>query len=699
MNNPINNNAVAPAQLPDGSPHHYSNYGTAYYVTGYTPATPITPPQLSEQQQVVADLARYYDAFDTAAGRGRQDGVISDRDLQAVLDNPGQFGNLDSEQVRSMVAAAEYLLETEPDFLRELAGGDTKMDRREFATHLSSADFPEGALTTTQQAAVDRAHLLGLAEQAHLGEVDYAAVEELAGQILERSQEDSAYAVELFANDLGAEGVYTVLQGLGQIVSENIPWLNPEGISGAQLQRDIFTPLTESLAIAMSEPGGAELADGLLAVDSPAAQWHLALMLASDNGSLSSNFVALAADALLVQDSYHTPNSFYGGELNHISGGNNYGADSIALDALRSNPEAAYQYVTSLEAGESGVNAEGFSSTRMERLDGLMRWPAAGPFSDEINAELAGQVLEHALIDYPDSPGAPANAQQRADAALWRMMDEAGEGDVPDAMKLQLAGIAALRIEHIGDMVSASQAEQIDVFYMNGLPENGLVPDFAQSFQEFAQEIGYDNDAALLLTAAGVEYMTIQGEHVSTELSDISEISAPEIELAFQHEFGKAAELFSLMGAGFDDAGFDQQQRHDALFSSLSAVSNGGVGIGLAVSPLTGGTSAAAGIGLRHVTGEGLDWLKSATAPDSVDLGEFLDSATGPMSSVVATAIYNNPDARQAMLDSRTSTQGMESITYEEFLELPQVRDLLTAVVSPTENNIMTGVLFNDFLR
>ncbi|NLB59269.1 MAG: hypothetical protein GX805_12540, partial [Gammaproteobacteria bacterium] len=147
MNNPINNNAVAPAQLPDGSPHHYSNYGTAYYVTGYTPATPITPPQLSEQQQVVADLARYYDAFDTAAGRGRQDGVISDRDLQAVLDNPGQFGNLDSEQVRSMVAAAEYLLETEPDFLRELAGGDTKMDRREFATHLSSADFPEGALT------------------------------------------------------------------------------------------------------------------------------------------------------------------------------------------------------------------------------------------------------------------------------------------------------------------------------------------------------------------------------------------------------------------------------------------------------------------------------------------------------------------------------------------------------------------------
>jgi hypothetical protein len=51
------------------------------------------------------------------------------------------------------------------------------------------------------------------------------------------------------------------------------------------------------------------------------------------------------------------------------------------------------------------------------------------------------------------------------------------------------------------------------------------------------------------------------------------------------------------------------------------------------------------------------------------------------------------------MLDSRTSSQGMESITYEEFLELPQVRDLLTAVVSPTENNIMTGVLFNDFLR
>src|SRR5690606_30903404 len=149
-------------------------------------------------------------------------------------------------------------------------------------------------------------------EQAHLGDVDYAVVEELAGQILERSQEDSAYALELFANDLGAEGVFTVLQGLGQIVSENVPWLNPDGISGAQLQRDIFTPLTESLAIAMNEPGGAELAQGLLAVESPAAQWHLALILASDNGSLSTNFVARAAEALLVQDSHHSPNTFYG---------------------------------------------------------------------------------------------------------------------------------------------------------------------------------------------------------------------------------------------------------------------------------------------------------------------------------------------------------------------------------------------------
>src|SRR5688572_27930447 len=137
--------------------------------------------------------------------------------------------------------------------------------------------------------------------------------------------------------------------------------MSTEPISGAQLQRERFTALPEALATAKREPGGARLTDGLPAVDSPAAQWHLELLLPSVNGSLCSNFVALAADALLVQDSYHTPDSFYGGELNHSSGGNDYGADSIALDALRSSPEAAYQYVTSLEAGESGVNAEGFS--------------------------------------------------------------------------------------------------------------------------------------------------------------------------------------------------------------------------------------------------------------------------------------------------------------------------------------------------
>ena len=696
MNNPINNNAVAPAQLPDGSPHHYSNYGTAYYVTGYTPATPITPPQLSEQQQVVADLARYYDAFDTAAGRGRQDGVISDRDLQAVLDNPGQFGNLDSEQVRSMVAAAEYLLETEPDFLRELAGGDTKMDRREFATHLSSADFPEGALTTTQQAAVDRAHLLGMAGQVERGEVDYSTVQELAGKILERSQDDSAYATALFSNELGQEGIEEVLVGLDTLIRDNSRIF---GVSGPELQRDIFTPLTESMAIAMDAPGGDALADALLTPESGYARAQLALMLTSDNGSLSSNFIARAAEQLLAPgDREMHSTHLVAPHLGYLSGEPGSSLQSMALDALQSNPEAAYQYVTALEPADDGAHPEGFSSTRMERLDGLMRWPSS-LFNDDVNAELAGQVLEHALISYPDSAGAPSNAQQRADAALWRMMDEAGKGDVPDAMKLQLAGLAGLRIEHIGDMVSASQADQIDVFYMNGLPEGNRVPDFAQSFQEFAQEIGYDNDAALLLTAAGVEYMTIQADHVSVELSDLMDLSESGIAQAFGDEFDKVGDLFALMGAGFDNAGVDQEQRHEALFSALSTASNGAVGVGLAVSPLTGGTSAAAGVGLRHVTGEGLDLLKAATAPDIVDLGDFVSQATDPMGTIVAWAVYNNPDARQAMLDSRSSTQGTESISFEEFLDLGQVKDLVATVVTPTGNNIMTGVLFNDFLR
>lgn len=136
----------------------------------------------------------------------------------------------------------------------------------------------------------------------------------------------------------------------------------------------------------------------------------------------------------------------------------------VAVEALGANPEASAQFM-----GEDQVRALVFGSGGVDHY----------PDGDQTRfLEAAGDVLEHAVI----TEGVLGTGDDRTptDEILIDIITVA-DGDVPDAMKDQLAAISALTMDRIQDFVV----------------EGG---DLEDDVQNYFQELSYSETAVERLT-------------------------------------------------------------------------------------------------------------------------------------------------------------------------------------------------------
>ena len=108
----------------------------------------------------------------------------------------------------------------------------------------------------------------------------------------------------------------------------------------------------------------------------------------------------------------------------------------------------------------------------------------------------------------------------------------------------------------------------------------------------------------------------------------------------------------------------------------------------LAASPLTGGTSAVVGAGLKGAVGFGLSSLASATAPDIVTRIEDFHRAAGhQLDAVVAWTLFEDERLRAELLEEWQTTGGVPAAQasqamsdFAAFRELKPVQNISGAV-------------------
>jgi hypothetical protein len=364
--------------------------------------------------------------------------------------------------------------------------------------------------------------------------------------------------------------------------------------------------------------------------------------------------------------------------------GNRFGSyEIVAVTALANDRDASFAFLT---ASVANVDALIWPAGRLDTTG----WDGASEL--EVFAGLAGRVLERGLQELPHLPGA-TEAQRQAAAQVWDgIVERVGDrGRMPDELKRQLAGLAAMRmvVDGFGDQIANADRNERD------------------RAVAFFQELSHDAAARHTLVGGAVDYLQYKyGVEVQDQLLRTTHRSVGEVVARFPSQSEEIARVLSALGEGMHRAGVSEQERHAALFAALSTIGDLGVGVGVAASPLTGGASVVVGGGLKGAVGFGLDSLQDATAPDVAErLIDFQRDVSTPLRQMTGWALFGDERLRTELLAAWQETDGLTdrqvsraAADFGAFLELEQVRDITAAVAGSTEQGVLVQVLWADLL-
>lgn len=615
----------------------------------------------------------------------------ADKELGHAVPNHGQ-------QLQALLDRMEEL----DGFVRRVGGAFAEVDHRS-ELFLRTGVWPDAVVTA--DALIDRRVAFVSREQALAAAVEDAAalhrlVERYGGDLLDegfldaypqlaavlarirdRAAADPVYGQALFVAHLGEDGLRQVLDTIaayGQAKHQLLLAGQDHPLTALNLHRDLVVPLGRAFG-QLSEPDSCHvLADRLLDVQSPIQQRQLAMLLSA--GGHNPDWTARAASQLLTADPMFNfligPEGWGSSQLL----GNRFGSyEIVAVTALANDRDASFAFLT---ASPANVDALIWPAGRLDATG----WDGASEL--EVFAERAGRVMERGLQELPHLPGA-TQAQRQAAAQVWDgIVERVGErGRVPDELKRQLAGLAAMRmvVDGFGDQIADTKVDD----------------SYQEKVRAFFKELSHDDQAAALLMLGGLDYLQAVIARDAARYFptlDPTQASASEFMAVLNMAESDARAVLVAIGSGLDDARVSDQAQHAALFGAINFIGDTAVGLGVAASPLSGGTSALVGLTLRGSVSTVSGWLEGGTRPGRADdLQGFRSNTAEPMQSIILRTLFVEEGSRASI--ARAHGIDPDTVTFEEFVELPLAQGLAVGFVDQAEGGVVRELLWGDLLR
>lgn len=468
-----------------------------------------------------------------------------------------------------------------------------------------------------------------LVERANAGDEEaieaYAEIEALMAE-MGGNASDEAYS-EALMSQLGTDGITDVTRLIA-----NYGYLDGgEGqpLAGLDSETALGVPFSEVFAAASRE-GIDDIEADLLAIED-GGRTALAVLLIS--GNAQPEFTAGAAGRLLPLPEDHDAQH----ELTYL------------LAQYDGTPSA--QEYALLALARSDAAAFAFASASEENLSVLLR-----PYEhllavqgSEDPEQLAADALEGGLIHHP-----AADPTADPDQAIAWMVQDVGDGDIPDVIKRSAARVGVTAYDHIATNLHETSTV--------GNPPPGLEGVSEEDLEKFFQELSYDDTAAQIAVDGAVAFMRHEVSNGLTEQVRVDGELIPGT--ATSTETSRVGELFGTIGEGMALGDIDEDEQRQLFRDALNRVSAMVEGAALASTPLTGPWGPiAAGvieggreIAVNQIDGDGVD-------EDDV----YRESLEAPLTDAIARTIYENPDARRALEDIPPG-EPLPDIPYEEWL-------------------------------
>jgi hypothetical protein len=501
----------------------------------------------------------------------------------------------------------------------------------------------------------------------------YAELADLLDSIESRSGALGGYAEQLYVHQLGAEGVIEFLDYIDTLAA--LDALDGT-IDGPDIRTDLLIPFSTSFAVAAASPHAAPMIETLtdLEYDEQAAR-RVAMLLSG--ATQPTEFLVPAVNALLVES---PPADLIGGEYTVADEGQNgliFGPDGpddirvLAVEALGANPEASEQFaamgkdqVQSLIFGADGVGYTGDED--------YVRF-----------VEAASNALEHAIIT--EGALGTDGERTRTDEILIDIIQVAGTVEdgktevndvVPDPLRVELAALSALSMGRIEDFVVAGGPLEADVqayFAELSLNDSAVETLTLGAMNEFAHDAA---EAIEIYSGYGDGPITLDGE--------------------LRNGLEGAEDLMGTLSSAFNEAIVDPAEQDAAVIAALHWIADGAAGVGLATSPLTGGSGALAGLGVGALIDLGFTVFDSANEPPPDDSVEFIDDVEAATEAILTRMLYESPDMRAALVAQMPDPATLPdpaTMSYEEFAALNTV----DTAANTDEESVMIDILYNYF--
>lgn len=507
-------------------------------------------------------------------------------------------------------------------------------------------------VATARQAEADAEALRSLpdgwdADEAAALADQYPEIADLMAGVRQRAHAIEGYAEQLFVHELGADGVHHVLatiEGYADAAGRGFLEVDP-----ASLRGDLLVPFAGAFAQAADHP---DLVVMAREPASPVEAGHLALLL--DAYPQPTEFLVPAAENLLVRgpDEYWRDDLVQPPGVQHwlFSGDEYLGWPTVAVTALGNNMEVSHAFIV--------VGGD-------DNLEALLRSKAA-LYDEDLYYTGAGQVLENGLHRWPSRH---EDAIPQATDTFLRAVDLFGDGDVPDAMKRQFAAIVSRDLSLLAERVE-------------------LGGDARQQVVDLFQEISYDEAAVQTLQPGLTAYIALETQVSVEDATRGLQDGWTEADIAgrFQSGGGSLKDLMGAMGAGFAEGDAGRAERHALFIGALSGLGDAGAGVGVALSPLSGGASAAVGSGAKALVSFGVGFVEDATTPEVDSAEDFLNAAVPEYRTVLERALYEDEDLRDHLLD----LAGVEgSVSFEEFAELRTVENVVEPLATQADGALL----------
>jgi hypothetical protein len=180
---------------------------------------------------------------------------------------------------------------------------------------------------------------------------------------------------------------------------------------------------------------------------------------------------------------------------------------------------------------------------------------------------------------------------------------------------------------------------------------------------------------------------------------ETADLNPADVDFALRTATNDSRELLGALGVGFEEGDASDEERHGAMVAALNWVGDTGADLGLAAAPLTGGTSVLAGLGVNAALDVLIGAFADATAPEASDGETFVDDVRPAVEELTGGLLYANPDVRAALVADSGSSADPTTITYDDFLALDKVTQVIGSQGDTAQAGTLLEVLRNGYYR